>query len=335
MTGLVEPYDGPDMRVSRRDFVRAAASAAAAGSIPVASMHRLAEALGTTQAPQVIWIQGSGCDGCAVSFLNSVSMTTVDDVLLNHIDLEFQNNLMAATGDLAVSAAQAAAETPGYILVIEGATPIAADGKYCMVWQGTSMLDAVTSLSVDAGHIIALGSCAAFGGVSAGAPDITQAKGVGDVIGADPRLINLPGCPAHPDWLVGTIIELLAGNPVPLDADRRPLQFFGTRIHDRCENRAEFCGSTSFAMRLGDEGCLEFQGCRGKRAFADCPIRRWNSGGPGEPGVNWCVGSRNPCLGCVERGFPDQMSPLYTYMPPLADETTGNREAGHGDDDHD
>lgn len=322
------------MRLSRRDFVRAATAAVAAGSIPPASLSRLAEAFSTHQAPQVVWIQGAGCDGCAVSFLNSVSLATVDQLLLNSIDLEFQNNLMAASGDLAVSVAQGVSAAPGFILIIEGATPVAADGKYCTIWPGTTMLDAVNSLSVNAGHIIALGSCAAYGGVSAGAPDVTQAKGVGDVIGADSRLINIPGCPAHPDWLVGTIIELLAGNPVPLDTHGRPLQFFATRVHDRCENRAEFCGSISFATRLGGEGCLEFQGCRGKRTWSDCPTRRWNSGTSGGPGVNWCVGSRNPCLGCVEPGFPDLMSPFYSYMPALKNNPDHVDPESHGDDDH-
>ena len=70
--------------------------------------------------------------------------------------------------------------------------------------------------------------------MTAGGPNPTQALGAGQLLGADDRLINLPGCPCHPDWLVGTVTNLLTNGRVPpLDAHRRPLEYFGTRVHDR------------------------------------------------------------------------------------------------------
>ncbi len=304
------------MRISRREFLKAAAAMAAAGRMTPAALASLGDVLRGEDAPPVIWLQGAGCDGCAVSFLNSVHYATVDDLLVNTIDLEFQNNLMAAAGDLAVSAAQAAGAEPGYILVVEGAIPTGAEGRYCRLWPGMTMHDGLISFSANASYIVALGSCACYGGVSAGAPNPTEAKGVGEILGTDSRLINVPGCPAHPDWFVGTIAYLLTnGHTPPLDVHRRPLQFFGKRIHDNCFKRREYCGEGVIADQLGDIGCMEFLGCKGKKTHSDCFMRKWNSSGPGQYGVNWCIGARSPCLGCVNPTFPDGMSPFYVYSP--------------------
>jgi len=304
------------MRVSRRAFLKAAAAAAVAGRLSPAALAKLGSILRGEGDPRVIWLQGSGCDGCAISFLNSVHYTTVDDLLTNTLDVEFQSNLMAAAGDLAVSAAQTAGAQPGYILVVEGAIPIGASGKYCSLWTGMSMHDGLIDFAQNAGFIIALGACAAYGGISAGAPDPTEAKGVEEILGSDSRLINVPGCPAHPDWLVGTITYLLTnGYAPPLDAHRRPLEYFGRRIHDNCLNRRTYCGEGIFAGQLSEDGCMEFLGCKGKHTHSDCYMRKWNSGGAGEYGVNWCIGARSPCLGCVEPTFPDGMSPFYAYLP--------------------
>ena len=305
------------MRVSRRDFLKMAAAAAAAGRLAPSALAGLQKRLLVEGGPRVIWLQGSGCDGCAISFLNSVHYATPDDLLLNTLDVEFQSNLMAATGDLAVSAAEAAGAEPGYVLVVEGAIPTGAAGKYCTLWPGMTMHDALLSFSQNAGFIVALGACASYGGVTGGAPNPTDAFGVGGILGVDDRLINLPACPAHPDWLVGTIVYLITNEHAPpLDAHRRPLEFFGKRIHDNCHNRREYCGQgITFAEQLSDEGCMELLGCKGKKTYSDCPMRKWNSSGPGEYGVNWCIGAKSPCLGCVQPDFPDGMSPFYVYSP--------------------
>ena len=304
------------MRISRREFLKAAAAAAAAGRLAPAALAGLQTVLRGEGGPRVIWLQGAGCDGCAISFLNSVHYASADELLLNTLDVEFQSNLMAAAGDLAVSAAEVAAADPGYVLVVEGAIPTGAGGKYCLLWPGMSMHDALIEFSQNAAFIIALGACASYGGVTGGAPNPTSAFGVGGILGDDPRLINVPGCPAHPDWLVGTIVYLLTNGYVPpLDDYRRPLEYFGKRIHDNCFNRRLYCGEGVFAGKLSDEGCMEFLGCKGKKTYSDCPLRKWNSSGPGEYGVNWCIGARSPCLGCVQPAYPDGMSPFYVYSP--------------------
>lgn len=304
------------MRLDRRQFLRAAAAASAAGALSRTTLAELGQALAARDLPRAIWLQGAGCDGCAISFLNSVHAATADQLLQGTIDLEFQSNLMAAAGDLAVTAAEASAAEPGYILIAEGATPVGAAGRYCVLWPGMTMHDALITFAANAAHIIALGACASFGGMSGGAPNPTDALGVGEVLGADGRLINLPGCPAHPDWLVGTLSYLLVnGHQPPLDEHRRPLEYYGRRIHDNCFNRRELCGEIQFAPELGQPGCMELLGCKGKKAWSDCPMRKWNSPHQGRLGVNWCIGARSPCLGCVEPGFPDAMSPFYVYSP--------------------
>lgn len=305
------------MRIGRRQFLAAAAAATAAGVLDRPCLARLGQALAADDRARLVWLQGAGCDGCAVSFLNSVHYATADAVLTGVVEAEFQSNLMAAAGDLAVSAAQAAAAEPGYVLVVEGAIPVGADGRYCILWPGTTMHDGLLQMAANAAFVVALGACACWGGMSGGAPDPTSARGVGEVLGNDPRLVNLPGCPAHPDWLVGTVSFLIAnGHLPPLDAHRRPLEFFGRRVHDTCFKRREYCGAGVFAGALGEEGCMEPLGCKGKHTFSDCAIRQWNAGEAGRSGVSWCVGSRSPCLGCVQPGFPDAYSPFYEYLPP-------------------
>ncbi len=304
------------MRLSRREFLKAAAAAVAAGRLAPTAFAGLTSAMRGDADPRVIWLQGAGCDGCAISFLNSVHYAEVDDLLINTIDLEFQSNLMAATGDLAVSIAENARVQPGYILVVEGAIPTGDSGRYCMLWGNTTMQQGLLQYAVNASFVVALGACASYGGVTGGLPNPTDAGGVQDIIGEDSRLVNIPGCPAHPDWLVGTLSYIiLNGHLPPLDQYRRPLEYFGRKIHDNCFKRGRHCGQDVFASKLGEEGCMELLGCKGKKSYADCYMRKWNSEEQGRYGVNWCVGSKSPCLGCVQPDFPDGMSPFYVHSP--------------------
>jgi hydrogenase small subunit len=106
---------------------------------------------------------------------------------------------------------------------------------------------------------------------------------------------------------VGTVAAiLLDGLPRPeeLDEFRRPKAFYGKLIHENCPRRAYF-DEGKFAQKFSDEGCLYELGCKGPVTYADCPLRLWNNG------TNWCIGNGAPCMGCVEPGFPDVVSPLY------------------------
>lgn len=300
------------MNLSRRDFLRASAAIVAAPGLRRTSAAGLEQALaGETNAP-VVWLQGTGCNGDSVSLLNSIYYMTADQLLLNTIDLQYHPTVMAAAGDLAVSAAEATRLKAGYVLVIEGAIPTGSSGQFCTIWSGMTMLNALQTYATNASYILAVGTCAAYGGVSAGSPNPTAAKGVSGVLGNLSKIINIPGCPAHPDWVIGTVAYLLAnGSAPPLDASRRPLMFFGKRIHDWCHERRKSCGYDQEAGQLSQEGCLEELGCKGPRTYADCYMRKFNSGKQGRFGVNWCIGARSPCIGCVESTFPDGMSPFF------------------------
>jgi hydrogenase small subunit len=300
------------MNISRREFFQACAAVVAAYKLNHRGPVALADALAGPTKPPVIWLQGQGCNGDSVSLLNSIYYATADEILLNVVDLKYHPTVMAAAGELGVSAAEATRAAGGYVLVVEGAIPTGGNGKYCEIWTGMTMQNAVQNYGADAGFILAVGSCAAFGGISAGAPNPTACTGVTGLLGNLDQIINIPGCPAHPDWVVGTIAYLLAnGQAPPLDASRRPLEFFGKRIHDYCHERHDHCGADNDATALGQRGCLEDLGCKGTLAYADCYMRMFNAGAAGRVGVNWCIGGRSPCIGCVQPDFPDGMSPFF------------------------
>jgi len=175
------------------------------------------------------------------------------------------------------------------------------------------MLERVESLGKDALAVVALGTCAAFGGIPAANPNPTGCKGVRAVLdskGIATPVVNIPGCPPHPDWFVGTVASiLLFGLPKPgdLDDEGRPLVFYGSLIHENCPRRASF-DEGKFAKKLGEAGCLYELGCKGPITYSDCPTRMWNNG------VNWCIGSGAPCSGCTQPEFPDLVAPFYEKL---------------------
>jgi hydrogenase small subunit len=373
------------MQLTRRDFFKAAAV-----FLTAAELMDLHKAMAGYGAPPVIWLDGQSCSGDSVSFLNSVHYATADEVLIQKIDLKFHKTVMAMAGDFAISPVRlrsisgeevsafsdqwlqqgpglsydmnkdnkvdmqdfALLQKRGYILVIEGAIPFGSQGRYCEVGGEMTMKDAVAYYGQYADLVLAVGTCSAFGGTSAGSPNPTGAKSVSAAL-AELKLtktvINLPGCPVHPDWLVGTIVDLIVQGKAPaMDSLLRPTKYFGPRIHDYCPNlelyksnyksRADNhgeditvgqqsclkCHSNSDdhvknPRKLGTAGCLFALGCKGRLTYADCPTRKWNSAAKGEFGVNWCVGAGSPCHGCTEPLFPDGMSPFFTLNGPGAE----------------
>ena len=135
------------------------------------------------------------------------------------------------------------------MLIVDGAIPIKDNGIYCATGEKEgkkyTILDEVLALTENAFLVIALGTCAAFGGIAAASPNPTEAQSVGDVFlthKINKPLINIPGCPPHPDWLFGSIEEILLNGfeNVNLDDFGRPKTFYGKLIHEQCPNRAYF-----------------------------------------------------------------------------------------------
>ena len=299
--------------VSRRGFLKAITGTAAGIGISQIFNPALVKALekGLKRHP-VLWIQGQGCTGCSVSLLNSAE-PSIADVLLKVISLQFHPSIMASEGEISMENLYAVAkEYKGrFSLAIEGAIPTAANGKYCTVGEmghrELTMVDLVGELGPMAGSVLAVGTCASYGGIPGAEGNVTGATGVMDFFsshGIKTPVVNIPGCPPHPDWIVGSIAHLLSDGIPKLDSDGRPELFFGQNIHDNCP-RLEQYDEGLHANGLSDpNGCRMDLGCKGPEVYADCYKRKWNGG------MNWCV-DNSVCIGCVEPGFPDEFSPFY------------------------
>jgi hydrogenase small subunit len=261
----------------------------------------------------LVWLPAAACTGCSVSLLNTASPTIknllVDPVIPGvHINLRFHPTIMAASGDVALKALEDTAEEfkGGYVLAVDGAIPTGATAGYCNMGERdgepVTIETRFVELAKDALAILAVGTCASFGGIPAGAPNPSNCVTLRQSLeqhGIGKPLINIPGCPPHPDWFVGTVASILL-NGLPsaddLDADLRPKAFYGKLIHENCPRRAYF-DEGKFAQKFGQEGCLYELGCKGPITYADCPTRHWNSG------TNWVIGAGSPCLGCTQPEF--------------------------------
>jgi hydrogenase small subunit len=218
---------------------------------------------------------------------------------------------MGAAGDLAVqNLANAAAGK--FILAVEGGIPTIYNGKTCTIYTNNGVdvtaLAAVQTLAPLASKVLSIGTCASFGGMAAASPNPTQIKSVSAASGVS--TINIPGCPPHPDWIVWTIAQLLAGVTPSLDSSHRPTTLYGKTVHSQCSRI-----NASWATSLASTGlCNGNLGCKGRNTHADCPTRLWNNN------TNWCVGTVSSsgngadslCQGCTESGFPDKFSPLFS-----------------------
>jgi hydrogenase small subunit len=311
-----------DHGFTRREFMKWALATTAVTEFSQAFLPRVAAALQeAVKEYPLIWMQTSACSGCSVSVINTIH-PSIKNVILDQIlpgyqlYLDYHSTLMAATGDLSTTAAmETARKHPGkYVYIVEGAIPTRDDGVYGTLGEETAgpitMLEWVKRLAPNAMVILAVGTCASYGGVAAARPNPTGCKGIGDVLkslGITTPVVNIPGCPCHPDWFIGTVSRvLLYGLPSPAELDEagRLKIYYGKTVHNRCINR-DYLDEGVFASKFGEAGCLLELGCKGPFCYADCPVRQWNSG------VNWCISANAPCMGCTEPGFPDAHSPLY------------------------
>jgi hydrogenase small subunit len=295
------------MKVSRREFLKYCTASAAALGL-TSALGPLAKALAAGSGPPIIWLSAASCTGCTVSLANRISGTApvdVADLLINTINLAYHPNLMGAAGDLAVETLRTV-DDGSFILAVEGGIPTIFNGKTCFLWSENGVdvtaMEAVNELAAKAAKIICVGTCSAYGGIPAGKPNPTAIKSVKALTGKS--TINIPGCPPHPDWIVWTIAQLLAGKNPSLDSYGRPTALFGSYVHTNCPRKnAQWATSLSQTNR-----CLINLGCKGRTTKADCPTRKWNNG------VNWCVGADSLCQGCTNSTFPDAYAPLFSTM---------------------
>ena len=253
-----------------------------------------------------IWMEANGCTGDIISFLNS-DQPDVPYFLQEMVDLKFSPSLMQAEGEVAYEKFLEVLNTD-FILGVEGAITDIDEGFYNIfaTYKGKRIptSEAINLASQKAKAIIAIGTCASFGGISAARPNPTGCKSLGNFVGLD--VINIPGCPANPLWVMGTIASIILYKKVEIDEKGRPIMFFSQTNHTNCPRRSYF-NNKVYAGKLGEKECMIKVGCKGPVTKAYCPLGLWNSR------INWPVEANTPCIGCASEYFPDGTEPFVKY----------------------
>jgi hydrogenase small subunit len=299
--------------VSRRDFMKFCTMITAALALPASYVSKIAEALEKAQKPYVVWLEFSDCAGDSESTLRATK-PTIGSLVLDVISLEYHETIMAPSGKAAEKSLMDVVKNQKgkYIAIVEGAIPMKDGGIYCTV-GGRTALSIAKEVCGNAAATIAVGSCAAWGGVASANPNPTGAVGVKDAVPGI-TLVNLPGCPMNVENLTATIVHYLTFKSLPqLDSHHRPLFAHGKRIHDNCERRAHF-DAGQFVRQWGDEGhrqgwCLYEMGCKGPEAYYNCPTVKYNEG------TSWPVQAGHGCIACAADNNWDLMSPFYRRLP--------------------
>ena len=253
----------------------------------------------------IIWLELADCSGNSEAFIKSTN-PAIEDLIFDYISLDYHELLMSASGDQSETILEDIIKNQKgeYILIVEGAIPMAMDGKYLRIGpKGETGIELLKKCAKDAALVIAVGSCALDGGVVAAAPNPTGAVGVSEALNRD-DIINIPGCPTNPTNIVGTLLSYIMFEELPpLDKFNRPLWAYEGRIHDNCERRGHY-ELGEFVQEWGDDGakkgyCLFEMGCKGPYTNANCPTMKFNAG------TSWPIQAGHGCMGCVEAGFFD------------------------------
>jgi hydrogenase small subunit len=225
--------------------------------------------------------------------------------------------------------AAAAGRLDPFILVLEGSVPneqLSGDGHWAALGVDPESGDPILTntwidrLAPRAACVLALGTCAAYGGIPAMHGNPTGAMGLRDYLGAGWKsrsglpIVNLPGCPVAPDSITETLLHLALHTAgvepaIELDEQGRPRWLFDRTVQEGC-GRAGFAEQGQFASSLDEAtGCLVKLGCKGPVAKCSVPLRGWTSGVGGCPNVGGI------CIACTMPGFPDRFQPFMDATP--------------------
>lgn len=295
---MLGKYALVEKKVKRRDFLSLSTKVAAVLGLSPTVIPQISHAMQKKEKPAVIWLHFQECTGCTESLLRAEG-PDLAQVILDVISLEYHETLFAASGHQIEDQLQSAMKRYAgkYVLVVEGSIPTAADGHYCMI-AGKTALEIMKETAENCAAIIAIGSCASWGGVQSSEPNPTGAVGVGNIIKNKP-IVTIPGCPPSPYNFLSTVVHFLTFGKLPaLDAKGRPKFAYGRLIHEQCERRAHF-DAGRFANEFGDEGhrkgyCLYKLGCKGPSTYGNCPEIGFNRE------KTWPVNVGHPCFGCIE-----------------------------------
>src|SRR5512135_1038550 len=180
--GGKEPTIWQEKGVSRRDFMKFCTAMSAALALPVTFAPKIAGALDEIKRPTLVWLEFQDCAGDTEALLRA-SSPKVADLVLDVLSLDYHETLMAAAGHQAEEARnKVLKEQKGkYIVIVEGSIPVKDDGVYCCV-GGKSALDTAREICGNAFATIAVGTCAAYGGLPAASPNPTGAVSVKDAV---------------------------------------------------------------------------------------------------------------------------------------------------------
>lgn len=278
----------------------------------------------------VLWLQSAGCGGCTMSLLCAEGPNVFD--LLGGAGIEFlwHPALSEQSGGEVRQLLEGveSGEIALDVLAIEGSILTGPKGTgrfHILSGTGRSMLDWVASLAQRAQHVMAVGTCATYGGVTSAGGNPASAVGVqydgnhpGGALPAAFRsksglpVINVAGCPTHPDWVTETLL-LLAGDALDdtaLDDLGRPRFYADNLVHHACPKN-EFYEYKASATKLSEMGCMmEHLGCVGTQAVGDCNIRGWNGEGS-------CTRAGYPCINCTAPEFEEPRH-SFTETPKFA-----------------
>jgi hydrogenase small subunit len=283
----------------------------------------------------ILWITaGLGCDGDSIS-MTAATQPSIEDIVLGAIPglpkVHLHNPVLAyENGDEFMEKFHLAAEDRlgPFILVIEGSIPneeIKSEGYWAAMGTNKKTGQPITTchwidqLAPKAVAVIAIGTCATYGGIHAMEGNPTGAMGLADYLGWDWKspagipIVNVPGCPVQPDNFMETLLYLLyqvAGLApmIPLDANLRPTWLFTLTVHEGCD-RAGFYEQGDFTTEYGSPKCLVKIGCWGPVVNCNVPKRGWMNGIGGCPNVGGI------CIGCTMPGFPDKFMPFMDEPP--------------------
>lgn len=267
---------------------------------------------------RVLWLQSGGCGGCNMSLLCADTQDFAGLWRSAGIELLWHPSLSLESGDevQAILDDCLSGRTELDALCVEGALLRGPNGTgrfHVLAGTGIAMIDWVSRLAAVADYCLGIGTCAAYGGISAAGSNPTDACGLqydgerrGGLLGSAYRsrkglpVINVAGCPTHPGWVTDTLMALAAGlfAEADLDALGRPRFYADQLVHHGC-TRNEFYEYKASAVKPSDLGCMmENLGCKGTQAHGDCNNRLWNGEGS-------CTRGGYACINCTAPGFEE------------------------------
>jgi Ni,Fe-hydrogenase I small subunit len=272
----------------------------------------------------LLWLQSGGCGGCTLSLLNAESPDLLTTLNSSSIRILGHPSLSEHGSERLLSLYQQVISNERKLdfLCLEGAVITGPNGSgrfHMLSGSGKAMKEWIADLAACAQYVIAVGSCAAYGGITAGGDNPSEACGLQftndektGLLGEGFKsrgglpVINIAGCPTHPNWVTETLQQLAMGTLSIDDLDEfgRPRSYADHLVHHGCP-RNEYYEFKASAYKLSELGCMmEHLGCLGTQAHADCNTRLWNGEGS-------CLRGGYACINCTAPGFQE---PGHTFF---------------------